>query len=114
MSVGDLSSEQSAPNLYNLMCHLLTCVILWPDMQVTMCVSVHSLPEVLHRDTKPCCCLNISDLTMMEVPTHPFHGGHSKDQVLLLPSPPDLSQASESAEGEPRAEPDNWPAAHVG
>lgn len=114
MSVGDLSSEQSAPNLYNLMCHLLTCVILWPDMQVTMCVSVHSLPEVLHRDTKPCCCLNISDLTMMEVPTHPFHGGHSKDQVLLLPSPPDLSQASESTEGEPRAEPDNWPAAHVG
>lgn len=107
MSVSDLSSEQSAPDLHNLMYHLLICVILWLDVQVTMCVGVHSLPEVLHRDTKPSCCLNTSDLTRMGVPTRPFHGGHSKDQVLLLPSPPGLSQASDSAEGEPRAEPDN-------
>lgn len=85
MSVSDLRSEQPAPDLHNLMYHLLICVILWLDVQVTMCVAVHSLPEVLHRDTKPSCCLNTSDLTRMGVPTCPFHGGHSKDQVSFCP-----------------------------
>lgn len=79
----------------------------WPHVWVST-----AYLRLLHRDTKLSCCLNTSDLTRMGVPTHPFHGGHSKDQALL-PSPPGLSQASESAEGEPRAEPDNWPAAHV-
>lgn len=72
MSVSDLSSEQSAPNLHCLLYHLLICVILWLDLQVTARVGGHSLPEVLHRDTKLSCHLNTSDLTRMGVPTQPF------------------------------------------
>lgn len=72
MSVSDLSSEQTGPNLHYLIHSLLICVILQIDVHVMMHVGVHSLPEVLHRDRKWLCHPNTSGLTRMMVPTQLF------------------------------------------
>lgn len=48
MSVTDLSSEQTGPNLHYLIDSLLIGVILQIDVRATTHVGVRSLPEVLH------------------------------------------------------------------
>lgn len=72
MSVSDLSSEQTGPNLHCLIYRLLICATLQIDVHETTRAGVHSLPEVLHRDTKWPCHLNTSGLTRTMAPTWLF------------------------------------------
>lgn len=107
MSVSDLSSEQTGPNLRYLICSLLICVILQIDVHVTMRVGVHSLPEVLYRDIKWSCHLNTSGMlihqddgshsALSKVATAAL-GGRSRDRFLLLPPPPGLGQEGQASD----------------
>jgi len=136
MSVSDLSSEQTGPNLHRLIHSLLICVILQVTVHVTMHVRVHSLPEVLHRDIKWSCHLNTPALTRTVVPNSalsmvataalgataqtkpsccpllPVSARRDKLQIHLIY----LLQSSGTTSLAccPEAEPDNWSVALVG